>query len=210
MTERPDIIPEGLPDHLPEGERLIWQGKPDWRHLAINAYHVRKVAIYFAIVIVGQAALHKTNGASWAEALQSVPVLLGLTLAACLILALLAYASARTTQYTLTSKRVLMKVGIALPVIINIPLRHIDSVSFALTGKSSGTICFKTGGGVRLAYLLLWPHAKPWHLTKPQPAFRDIPDVEAVASRLSFALGGQMPSRAEMQPAMSGNMVPAE
>jgi Bacterial PH domain len=103
-----------------------------------------------------------------------------------------------------------MKVGIALPVIINLPLRQIDGVSFAATGKDCGTICFKTGGDVRLAYMLLWPHTKPWHFMKPQPSFRDIPDVEAVASRLAFTLGGQMP-RFETQAATpNGNMVPAE
>lgn len=210
MTKQPDIIPEGLPDHLPEGENLIWQGKPDWKRLAINAFHVRKVAAYFAVVIIGQGALRLANGATWAEALQAVPVLTGLALAACAILSALAYASAKTTRYTLTSKRVLMKVGIALPVIINLPFRQIDGVSFANTRKGCGTIVFKTGGETRLAYLLLWPHAKPWHLTKPQPALRDIPDVETVASRLAFALGGHMPIVQSKHDVAYGNMVPAE
>jgi Bacterial PH domain len=210
VTNQPDIIPEGLPDHLPEGENLIWQGKPDWKRLAINAFHVRKVAAYFALVILGQGALRLANGASWAEALQAVPVLTGLGLAACAILLVLAYASAKTTRYTVTSKRALMKVGIALPVIINLPFRQVDGVSFANTGQGCGTIVFKTGGETRLAYLLLWPHAKPWHLTKPQPAFRDIPDVEAVASRLAFALGGHMPIVETEYDVAHGNMVPAE
>jgi Bacterial PH domain len=210
VTNQPDIIPEGLPDHLPEGEKLIWQGKPDWKRLAINAFHVRKVAAYFAVVILGQGALRLANGASWAEALQAVPVLTGLALAACAILLALAYASAKTTRYTLTSKRALMKVGIALPVIINLPFRQIDGVSFANTGAACGTIVFKTGGETRLAYLLLWPHAKPWYLTKPQPAFRDIPDVEAVASRLAFALGGHMPMIETKHDFAHGHMVPAE
>jgi Bacterial PH domain len=210
VTNQPDIIPEGLPDHLPDGENLIWQGKPDWKRLAINAFHVRKVAAYFAVVILGQGALRLGNGASWAEALQAVPVLTGLGFAACGILLALAYASAKTTRYTLTSKRALMKVGIALPVIINLPFRQVDGVSFANTGAGCGTIVFKTGGETRLAYLLLWPHAKPWHLTKPQPAFRDIPDVEAVASRLAFALGGHMPIVETEYDVAHGNMVPAE
>ena len=28
----------GLPAELPRGERLIWQGAPDWRLLAIQAF----------------------------------------------------------------------------------------------------------------------------------------------------------------------------
>jgi hypothetical protein len=210
LTARPDIVPAGLPDHLPDGERLIWQGKPDWKRLAINAFHVRKVAVYFAVIIAAQGGLRLANGASGAEALENVPGLIGLGIAACAILTLLAYVSAKTTQYTLTSKRALMKVGIALPVIINLPYRQIDGVSFAQTGQGGGTIVFKTGGETRLAYLLLWPHAKPWHLSKPQPAFRDIPDVEAVASRLAVVIGGQMQTSAADTSALEGNMVPAE
>ncbi len=210
MSAQPDIIPEGLPDHLPEGERLLWQGRPDWKRLAINAFHIRKVAIYFAALIVAQGVWKLSNGATLAEAVHAVPAMLGLGLCACAILLGFAYASARTTHYTLTSKRVLMKVGIALPVIINLPLRQIDGASFAPTGKGCGTVCFKTGGATRLAYLLLWPHAKPWNLTRPQPSFRDIPDVEGVASRLAFILGGQMPV-AEIQNTMpQGHLIPAE
>jgi len=185
-----DIIPEGLPDHLPEGENLLWQGRPDWQRLAIDAFHIRKVAIYFAVLIVGQGLWKFAHGASLAKALEAVPLMAGLACVACAILVGFAYTIARTTHYTLTSKRVLMKVGIALPVIINLPLRHIDGVSFALTGKGCGTICFKTAGQTRLAYLLLWPHARPWNFNKPQPAFRDIANVESVASRIALAMGG--------------------
>jgi Bacterial PH domain len=210
VSNQPDTIPDGLPDHLPEGERLLWQGRPDWKRLAIDAFHVRKVAAYFAALILGQGAWKLAYGAAIADALQAVPKLAGLGALACAILLAIAYASAHTTHYTLTSKRVLLKVGIALPVIINLPLRQIDGVSFAETGKGCGTVCFKTGGNGRLAYLLLWPHAKPWHLTKPQPAFRDVPQVEEVASRLALTLGGQMPI-VEAQSAMPlGTMVPAE
>ena len=126
------------------------------------------------------------------------------------ILAAIAYASARTSHYTLTSKRVLLKVGIALPVIINLPLRQIDGVSFAATGNGCGTVCFKTGGEVRLAYMLLWPHAMPWQFLRPKPALREIPHVEEVASRLALTLGGQMPILKTQSPMPHGNLVPAE
>ena len=102
-----------------------------------------------------------------------------------------------------------MKVGIALPVTINLPYRQIDGVSFGANAKGFGTICFKTSGNTRLAYLLLWPHAMPWHLNKPQPTFRDIADVEKVAQRLAFVLGGQMPV-AETEFVPQGQMVAAE
>lgn len=210
MTKNPDIIPDGLPDHLPEGERLVWQGRPEWKRLAIEAFHVRKVAIYFAGVIMLQAAFKLGSGANLDEALNAVPVLGLLGIAACAILAGLAYLSAKTTSYTLTSKRALMRVGIALPVIINIPYRQVDGVSFAVTGNGHGTICFKTGGGIRLAWLLLWPHAKPWNLARPQPSFRAIAHVETVASRLAMVIGGQMPANENLDALPQGGLIAAE
>ncbi len=210
MNQQPDIIPKGLPDHLPEGEKLLWQGRPDWKRLAVNAFHIRKVAIYFGVLIMGQGAWKLANGASFVEALHAVPVMFGLGLLACAILLGFAYASARTTHYTLTNKRALMKVGIALPVIINLPLRQVDGVSFANSSKSCGTICFKTAGQTRLAYMLLWPHAMPWQFTKPQPAFREIADVEDVAQRLVLTLGGRMPLPEAQYEMPHGHLIAAE
>ena len=40
----------GLPELLPEGEHIVWQAAPDWKQLAIHAFHVRKIAIYFSLM----------------------------------------------------------------------------------------------------------------------------------------------------------------
>jgi len=45
----------GLPSALPAGERVVWQGAPNWKRLAIHAFHVRKVALYFAFMLAVQA-----------------------------------------------------------------------------------------------------------------------------------------------------------
>jgi hypothetical protein len=42
--------------------------------------------------------------------------------------------------------------------------------------------------GKRLAYLVLWPHVRPWRLQAPQPMLRAIDDVAAVADLLAEAL----------------------
>ena len=41
----------GLPEPLPAGERILWQGAPDWRALAVDVFHVRAVWIYGALLI---------------------------------------------------------------------------------------------------------------------------------------------------------------
>ncbi|MFN6997976.1 MAG: molybdenum cofactor biosynthesis protein MoaE [Aquincola tertiaricarbonis] len=35
---------------------MLWQGSPQWAALAISAFHVRKVAIYFALILAWQVA----------------------------------------------------------------------------------------------------------------------------------------------------------
>ncbi len=46
----------GLPGDLPPGERILWQGKPDWRMLARTAFHTRIVAGYFVLLSVWAVA----------------------------------------------------------------------------------------------------------------------------------------------------------
>jgi hypothetical protein len=207
VTFQPDIIPDGLPDHLPGGERLLWQGRPDWKRLAVNAFHVRKVALYFLLIIVVQALARIGSQQEFSEAMRLTPYLVLMGTAACGILVVFAYASAKTTLYTLTSKRLLMKVGIALPAYVNLPLRQIESASYADTGNGCGTIVFRTGGATRLAYLLLWPHARPWHFTKPHPALRDVPQGETVAMLVADALGGRGVSESNDPKAATGSAI---
>ena len=65
----------GLPEALPAGEHLLWQGQPDWRMLARKAFHVRKLVVYFAGLMVLRFAFRYSEGASIAEALTSTSVL---------------------------------------------------------------------------------------------------------------------------------------
>ena len=42
---------QGVEVPLPEGERLLWQGSPNPKALALHAFHARKIATYFGILI---------------------------------------------------------------------------------------------------------------------------------------------------------------
>ena len=54
----------GLPEPLPRGERLLWQGSPDWRVLARDAMHTRMLSVYFAVLLAWRAANVWSNGGS--------------------------------------------------------------------------------------------------------------------------------------------------
>ena len=54
----------GLPAPLPPGETLLWQGSPRWWSLALDAYRVRALAFYFAVVVAARGAWLLSEGAS--------------------------------------------------------------------------------------------------------------------------------------------------
>jgi PH (Pleckstrin Homology) domain-containing protein len=181
----------GLPAPLPKGERLLWQSKPRWRSLAVHAFHVRAVAIYFAILTVWRGMIVASDGADTVSVVAAMAWIALLALAAIGVLCLLAWLSARSTIYTITDRRILMRFGIALPITLNIPLRVVDAVSLSRHRDLTGDIAVGVSGDDRVAYLVLWPHARPWRVNRPEPMLRSLARPEEVAKVLSRALEAQ-------------------
>ena len=173
----------GLPGFLPKGEEILWQGSPRWQRLAISALHVRKVAGYFALL----AGFGAVQG-SWTGALVTV----GVGILCIAILALIAWGTAKTTMYTLTNRRIVMRIGIALPKCINLPLSVISSADLALHGDGTGDIPLSLNAVQKLGYIQLWPSARAWELAVPQPMLRAIPDAQNVAAMLARACGARL------------------
>jgi Bacterial PH domain len=184
MITEYDIEPvPGLPGRLPPGETMLWQGSPDWKRLALSAFHARGVALYFAALIVFGAV----QGAWTGVGLTLIAALAGLGL-----IALGAWGAARTTLYTITNKRVVLRIGIALPKCINLPLSLIESADLRLHNDGTGDVPLRVTGAQRVGYLALWPHARPWKLTTPQPMLRCVPDAQTVAATLTRAYGTRL------------------
>jgi hypothetical protein len=183
IAEHDDEPVRGLPGFLPKDEEILWQGTPDWKRLAVNALHVRKVAVYFALL----AVLGAVSG-SWTGVLATV----GVGIAGIGILALIAWGTARSTVYTLTNRRVVMRIGIALPKCINLPLSLIKSADLSLNSDGTGDIPLTLNGEQRLGYIQLWPHARAWKLREPQPMLRAVPDAQKIATLLARACGARL------------------
>ncbi len=178
----------GLPEELPEGETLLWQGAPNWLSVARRVYHAHWVAIYFAALLAWRALSSYAAGDSVAAfAVQSIPLVIVATLGLGL-LALLAFFTQRTTLYSITSRRLVMRYGIAMPIRMNIPFAQIGSADLNTHADGTGDITLLTNGATRLAYLHLWPHARPWYVTKTQPMMRSLDNPSGVANILSKAL----------------------
>ncbi len=180
-----------LPGPLPVGERVIWQGKPSFKGLALRAFHIRDVAIYFSLVLVLRLWSNWSHGVPPGEAAISALWLIVPAISGVAVLATLAWLFRRAACYTLTSKRILFQFGVALPVTMNIPLGKITNAALRSYRDGSGDIPLRVSDDHRVSYLLLWPHIRPWRLRSPEPMLRSLPDAAIVAAKLREALGGQ-------------------
>jgi len=172
---------------LPANEQILWQGRPQWRGLALRAFHVRKVAIYFALLAAWRFESNVAAG-DWLAATTAVLWLLLPCSAACGILVLVAWLSSRTTQYTITTRRLVMQFGVALPIMLNIPFGLVGAAAMRCYTDGTGDIPLAIIGKDRLAYLMLWPHVRPWRAARAEPMLRAITDVRRVSEIFASAV----------------------
>jgi hypothetical protein len=180
-----DALP-GLPEKPPQGELILWQGRPDAWALARDAYKIRWFAAYFALIVLWRA------GGAWADGGLSLALAIGLPYFALGLVGLgiiygLARVQARSTTYTLTTARIVLRIGAALPVTFNLPFVQVGAASLDLRRDGTGTIALETQGETRISVLVAWPHLRPGHWAKTQPALRSIPDAARVAGMLAEA-----------------------
>lgn len=184
----------GIPYPLPPGEKVRWQGRPTVRGLAWRAFFGRPLLAWFGLLLLWQLARAVGSDRPVAR-IVGAAVFLGVLYGVAMAVAwVLAWSSQRTTVYAITDRRVVMKVGMVLSSTINIPFRLIQGVAVRRDRRGGGDITLTLPASERLAYFQLWPHARPWEFTHPQPALRCLPDVATVAALLTSALRESMPA----------------
>jgi len=177
----------GLPERLPSDEFIVWQGAPDVGALVTTAFHFNKLALYFAALILVCAWPALEAGTGFMSVLLAIKWIAPLAVIGLGTLWLLAYLTARTTVYTMTNKRVVMRLGIVLTVSFNLPLKQVASADVRMLQKGFGDITLALQGSDRIAWVHLWPSVRPWRITKPEPTLRAIPNVQVVADKLREA-----------------------
>lgn len=177
----------GLPEALPAGETVLWQGAPGWTGLARRTFRIGWLAAYFgAIAAWGAAAVLQEGGSpAAAAAAMAWPLalgagVLGLVTGFCIL-------AARTTLYTITNRRLVLRVGVALPTTVNIPFASIRNAGLR-PGRGGGDIHLALLPPHRVSYAGLWPHLRGLRLAQPQPVLRALPDAEVAGRILARAL----------------------
>ena len=177
----------GLPERLPQDEHIIWQGSPAVGALAISAFHLRKLAFYFALLILACAWPALEASAGFMAVVQAVKWIVPLTVIGLGSIWVLAWMTARTTVYTLTNRRIVMRLGIVLTVSFNFPLKRMTAADVRMGNGGFGDISLALKGDDRIAWVHLWPSVRAWRISKTEPTLRAVPDAQAVALQLREA-----------------------
>lgn len=181
----------GLPEKLPKGERILWQGSPDTKAILLRVFHLKMLSIYFGLLLAYRLVTGFTESEALTEILFAgirIVAISGLGLG---LIGLLGYLIASTAIYTITNKRVVMRIGIVLNMTFNFPLKMIESADCGVTKHGSGDIYLKLSKGTKIAIFHLWPHARPGKWAVPQPALRGIKNCPEVAQILVDAWAAQ-------------------
>ena len=200
----------GLPGKLPEGETILWQGAPSWWSLARRAFHVGEIAGYFVVLLAWSAMATYRDGGSAYDVARAGALVIGLASVAVGVLTLIAWGAAKTTMYTITNRRVAMRVGIALPICFNLPFAQIEAAGLKVNADGTGDIPLKLQGEQRIAYVVLWPHVRPWRLARAEPMLRTVPEASRVAQILGNALAASAGQPAQAALSDAGRAIAAD
>ena len=163
MTEYEDEPVEGLPEHLPEGETMVWQGRPTAAAMGKRVFFIRHLTLYFGLLIAGHTVYRLMEGVSAAQVMGTLVWQSGLAATVLVLLTWLARAYAKSILYTLTSERLVIRSGVALPMMANIPIEQITAADMRVYRDGTGDILLKPDQDRKLYWVqrCCWVNAVP-------------------------------------------------
>ena len=180
-----------LSENLPDGEQLIWQGHPERRALATRAMYLKYIAFYLVVLIAARTGYLIMDGepvATWSGML--VWQVLASAFVTLLIVGL-ATVYSRTTRYSMTNERLIIKTGAAITIHINLPLQQITAADLREYSDGTGDITLQVSRAEKLYWLLLWPNVRSWWIRPLRPVLRGLQDAQTVAHLLVKEVGEQ-------------------
>ena len=181
MTEYEDEPVEGLPDFLPEGETMVWQGRPTVAAMARRVFFIPHLALYFGLLIAGHTVYRLMEGVSAAQVMGTFVWQAGLAATVLVLLAWLARSYAASVMYTLTSERLVIRSGVALPMMVNIPIEQITAADMRVYRDGTGDIVLTPVADRKLHWVLLWPNVSAWYSRPIRPLLRGLTEPHHAA-----------------------------
>lgn len=177
----------GVSEALPPGERILWEGAPNARALARHLFFMRPLSAYLGAMVLWWVAVNRTQVGTeqfWAT-LGIQLMLVGGVLGGAW---LLARAIAQGTTYAITDRRIVMRFGVIFPLTINVPLHYIVGASAREFADRTGQIAVQLTKKESIAWIVLFPHVRPWQFANPEPLLRGLTDPVKVGEVLRAAV----------------------
>lgn len=190
---------KGMPERLPENETILWQGRPSALALAINAFRLRWVLGYFVVISLFRTANMSVNDAPASEMTEAVLGSLIFGAVAVLLILALSFAMSRAALFTITNDRVVLRYGAAIRKYVNIPFSKMSGAQLKRKSARVGDISLQMTGPGQPPYLHLWPFARPFKFSNPQPTLRGIENADEIARLLARAVYERAPENVQLE-----------
>ena len=177
----------GVSEALPPGERILWEGAPNARALARHLFFLRPLSAYLGAMVLWWVAVNRTqiNTETFWATLGIQLMLVGGVVGGAWMLA---RAIANGSTYAITDRRIVMRFGVIFPLTVNVPLHYVEGASARGFADGTGQIAVQLTEKESIAWIVLFPHVRPFEFSKPQPLLRGLMDPVKVGEVLRAAV----------------------
>lgn len=184
----------GVAEPLPPGERILWEGAPQARALARHLLFVRPLAAYLGVMMLWWMVANRAavaTGAFWTTVVVQA-AMSGFVIGGVLWLA---RAVADSTTYAITDRRIVIRLGIVFNLTVNVPLRYVQGAQLKAFPDGTGQVAVQLDPEEKLAWIVLFPHVRPWRFARPEPLLRGLTDAARAGEALRAAVQAQEEGR---------------
>ena len=178
--------PKDILGAIPENEDIIWYGRPELRRFCLSALGLRYLLLYLLIVALFNLSSNFGNFSFFIYLEIMVPYIISCFLAT-VLLVIIGISQVMPTVYVITSKRIIIRSGMALIFMLNVPFDKIANIDKQIFKDGCGNISFKLINNKRVPFFASWPSVRPWYFNNPEPTFRCISNVDVIALKLADA-----------------------
>jgi hypothetical protein len=185
--EAPRARVRGVSEALPPGERILWEGAPDARALGRHLFFLRPLSAYLGAMVAWWIVVNRSQIATqqfWATLGIQLMLVGGVVGGAWL----LSRAIANGTTYAITDRRIVMRFGVIFPLTINVPLHYVDGAKARQFADGTGQIAVQLNKNESIAWIVLFPHVRPFQYRNPEPLLRALTDPVKVGEVLRAAV----------------------
>lgn len=177
----------GVSEALPPGEQILWEGAPNARALARHLFFIRPLSAYLGAMMLWWVAVNRTqfNTETFWATLGIQFLLVGGVIGGAWMLS---RSIANGTVYAITDRRIVMRFGVIFPLTINVPLHYVEGASAREFSDRTGQIAVQLTKKESIAWIVLFPHVRPFEFSQPQPLLRGLTDSVKVGEVLRAAV----------------------